>query len=313
MLTTVNNYLSKKNKPLKIQDISSYNHIVKNPTKNLPPSKELKGYGIRLIDSNGKIINNLIYRNSKSNYYISFINANNYSDSVGFMILIDGKIQPFFIDNNSKSEIIHNEPFKPYSLVNIPISFNPIVKDTNIAHKMYILAIYNQNILPNQKNPYIDSYTAPYICKFNFSKKNNTNSNNLTENNLIDFDKLTIDNSKSSDFWTGISYGNTINQFHQNNNFLLDSQKNNTLYTFGAVLPKGLYTTIIFLDNIPIKFENNNSYITWQSMNNNLMFYKFNISKNLNKGIHQLYSITLPLQINDTNFFESGKIKITVQ
>jgi hypothetical protein len=300
-----------------IEDISYFKNKI-NTTENSPPAKDFQGYGIKLFNSNGKMIENNIlpYKDGTLSYYISFINANPYSDYIGFMIIIDGKVQPFCIDDDYNEKFIHNEKMKPYSSINIPIKFNPIIAKTNgneKKHLVYFLAIYKQNILPDQHTKYIDSYTAPYICELQVSNDSDI-IKKATNQEIVKFSNSNMNKIGDINNWTGINKGTTIEAFKQDNNLILNSEENNGEYTFGSVLPEGLYSTIIFVDNKPIKFSNNEQFIIWQSKKDELMFYTFNINSNLSKGIHQIYSITLPLQqSNNMQFFESGKIKINIK
>ncbi|SQB34467.1 hypothetical protein [Clostridium cochlearium] len=298
-----------------IKDVSTFENKITKPIKNiLPNEKNLQGYGIRLFDSNGNFIksDSITYENKMMSYYISFVNANPYNDSIGFMIIIDGQIQPFFVDGKNNSKVIHNEKLEPYSLINVPVKFNPIINNINKNHTICFLSIFNQDLVPNSDIKYVDYYTAPYTFKLNIPKNLNIYLANEINNNISKLNYSYVSQSESNK-WTGINKNGTIKPFTQNNQLTFNKSNKNDTFTFGAVLPEGLYSTIIFVDNKPIEIFNGMKNITWKSKKDTMVSFPFLLKNSLTKGQHQIYSITIPLSDNiNEEIFESSKISITI-
>lgn len=315
-------YFAKKNTKMNtvtnIEDISYFKHKIaitnRNRDKFIFPS-DIGGYGIRLFDFDNNFIttNKIDYCDKKLCYYVSFVNANSYDDYIGFMVVLDGEVQPFSLDGNTIEQSIHYEHLKAHSLINIPITFNPNINDNLDKHTIYFLAIYKQHILPNKDEPYIDTYAAPYICELDISKSSHNNLSRSVNLNNFKINSVSISQNLTSNNWTGISNGLSIEPLKSYNELSITSGKNDNYYTFGSVLPNNIYSTIVFLDNKPIILPNGSFSVLWSPTENKMMYYNFNIKDTLAEGTHQMYSITLPL-INSIgqSFFESGKIKLNV-
>ena len=314
-IKTNNNMNSKTN----IEDMSYFKHKIAITNSNRNKfifSNNIGGYGIRLFDFDNKFIatNKIDYCDKKLSYYISFVNANSYDDYIGFMVVVDGQVQPFSLDGNTTEQIIHNEHLKSHSLINIPITFNPKINDNLYKHTIYFLAIYKQHTLPSKGEPYVDTYTAPYMCELDISKSSHNNLSKTINSNNFKINSVDINKGLTSNNWTSISNGLSIEPLKSNNELSIVSNKNDNFYTFGSILPNNIYSTIVFLDNKPVTLPNGDFSILWSPIEKKMMYYNFNIKGTLSEGTHQIYSVTLPLSnATGQNFFESGKIKLNVK
>ncbi|EJO5349543.1 hypothetical protein NRP93_003725 [Clostridium botulinum] len=256
--------------------------------------------------------NKITYKGKPLNYYISFTNANSFKDSIGFMIIIDGKIQSFSIDKKNNSKIIHNEILDPYSLINIPITFSPLIYNNNKRHTICFLAIYNQNKYPNKNIKSVDYYAAPYMCELNTSNYSLDKKNKAEK---ISMNKKIVNDSNTYSSIIKLDGNNkNNNEFFGNNKINIDTNKKDILFRFAAQVPKGSYSTIIFVDKKPIKLFNNKNYFIWNSSDDKSINFKdFKVPFKFKKGTHQIYSITLPINTSENkNFYESSKISIKV-
>lgn len=297
-----------------IKDISNFSNKVEFNKNELILSKDLKGYGIKILSEDGNMIkdNKIHYKGKPLNYYISFTNANEYEDSIGFMIIVDGKVQPFFVDKQNNSKIIHNETLKPYSLINIPITFSPIIDSKNKNHSIYFLSIYNQNKVPSENIKFVDYYAAPYMCNLDIE---NISDKDLCKDDCYKILEMNEKPVSESSSLTSIIKLDDEKKFVGSNKVEVDSNNDNTIFRFIGQIPSGLYSTIVFVDNKPIKIFNDKEYFIWKSSNDKtMMFYDFKLPFKLEKGNHQIYSITLPVYISEyKSFFESTKVSIEVK
>ena len=56
--------------------------------------------------------------------------------------------------------------------------------------------------------------------------------------------------------------------------------------------------TIVYLDNIPVKFFNGNTYMDWTIKRNSICSYSAVLPQKLSKGKHIIYAITVPAAEN---------------
>lgn len=229
-----------------ITDISTFSDkIVDDIDKTLPESKIVSyGYGLRMYDQNKNYFSDELFTvasGTSIKFYASLVNATPTKDSIGFLILIDGILQNYRIDNKNDIYNLFTTDVNEQSLINIPVTIdNPIVQSSSI-HTLSLIMIYNFKELPNSKKMFIDFYL------------------NSLHKTLIFADEKNISSIVDVQYVSGIE--NKMNEFRGNEGgvFLQVENKNKksrelTLEQGENILIKGIapigkYSSIVILND----------------------------------------------------------------
>ncbi len=297
-----------------ILDISTFKQkITDKAMNNLPSGKELSGYGLRMFDENGNFIgtNNIICNSNKYRCYISLVNANEYEEQVGFMLILDNKIKEFCVDGNQVPQTFYTSKLTPYSMINIPIEFSLEGESEDIVHNICAIYLYGMDRVPSSE------LHIPY-----FVMSMNKSFTYMGGGKAADFDQLIANNKIASvdkefanlrQYVTVINTADEEQSINQNVNIKLRKGQNVEFVLKAFNQKEHLYSTIVFFDNIPIKINNNDKYLIWKSSEDKMLVNKFSFQTPQKAGIYSMYSISIPLNnIGESFIMTSEKIDVEV-
>jgi hypothetical protein len=294
-----------------IKDIGSFNKkLLGATTTHMPPGAS--GYGIRIFNANGEFIREEVLLNEMNdfNYFLSITNANPYDDVINFMIIIDNQIVPFKVDKSSTYYENYELSFKPYSLINLPISFAlPDNLSKKNKYKIQFICQTKADKKTIKETEYIFSALA-YMSKF-IEVEEESPLSFLQISDLKDDSSFVTLPKESTNNDSGFvmeikadSNQTDINEFvfekGETLNFSLSANGENTFYS-----------SIVFVDNNPITLINNSTTLNWKLNKNKQLNYNFSLDP-LQVGVHTIFALTIPNN-KDTSVFETRKYTIEIK
>lgn len=293
-----------------IKDISTFNQkLTGSTTTHLPPGAS--GYGIRLFNMDGEFVREEILVNGTNNfnYFLSIANANPDDDAINFMIIVDNQIVPFKIDQSSTQYKSYEMELQAYSLINLPISFE--LPESLNAEKKYKIQFICQT-KADKKTVKETEYIFNAIAKLDKfieveqgALPSYTQTSVLNDSSFVNLSKeLTKNDYGLLMDITSASHQKDINQFI----FTEGEQLNFFLTAYGE---KSFYSSIVFLDNTPIKLYDETEVLNWEMEEGKQLKYSFSLNP-LPKGEHTLFALTLK-NSSDTSIFETRKYTLEIK
>ncbi|NJD04454.1 MAG: hypothetical protein FIA99_18105 [Ruminiclostridium sp.] len=300
--TATNNIIRQnEEKVFSIKDISNFKNKIATANEIiLPPNGDLFGYGMRLFNTNGEFISNryIQYMDTPLEYFVSIANINNYDDDIGFMILYDDELQPFYIDEQEQKYVFYKFNLKKKSQINLPITFDPEIKNKNMIYNIHFFIVYYLNEDPGEKYKYIDFFTLSLPYKIDFSNSKKT----IKNNNVINKHGNTMPITDSIKKLLNVNYITTIITKNKEKNNLTQeitiTSKKGAIENFllKSAGKKGKYSTIVFLNNEPLPIFNNKYNLDWEINNNEMLNHEFKMQIPNKNGIYSMYTITIPVE-----------------
>lgn len=273
-----------------------------------------KGFGLLLHDNKGNMMREELftYKGKALSFYATLVNSNNLSDKVAFMIVAGDRPQKFKVDGKNEDHYLYILDIEAYSYLNIPISFEPLLKERNIEYPLKFVVIRDLDKVPANEHSSVNFYTTSGHYKI--IACNNAKIHNDLDTNYISSTPLRED-LKNVDTGVGVRMGLNSNPFEGDlyRNFIeLNTHKDRNIY-FEAYGVEGAYSTIIVLNNELVLIKNYNHF-NWEIDDGEMIQFEFELDKNFKQGVYQLYSISFPTSITNGSPFpsESQKYLITI-
>lgn len=277
-----------------ITDISPFKKkITEQAMMHFPDVDNLEGHGIRVFDENGNHISlsELIYQGEKCKLYVSLVNANPYQDKAVFMLFLDYKIIPFWVDGKVEPQEYYSYLLPPFSMINIPIEFTIPDDEKCSKHRLWFVYLFGMEKKPTPKVP------IPY---FSVTMKNDLRC----EDKKISFnlDKLSISGNTSpatSQITDSCSQITVINEekkiSYQKRVITAPKEKRVNLYLQVYNQDDALYSTVVFFNHEPIVLHESDRYIVWRSGREIMLNHQFSLDIPEEPGDYHLYAISFPL------------------
>ncbi|MBH5319509.1 hypothetical protein I6N90_17065 [Paenibacillus sp. GSMTC-2017] len=299
--------------PAGLTDISDFQHKISDTTKrNVPQDpKMLQGYGLRLYDWNGKFVEAepIIAKDDKVKMVVSMTNATDESDRVGFYLFVDGKLQPYQVDDAGDTMYVYSDKMPAKSVRNVPISFE--AKDSSAPERtLFIVMIHKMNELPGDRTPHIDFFTLslrkPII--FPEADKNVQTLFHFTKTKPIPDSFTGFYNAKKVSI--ALTPETEELTFSQQALISLPADQTSPFILRGAGLP-GRYATVLFQNHQPVFLSENEPEIFWEIKEKEMLELPVTLQTGNSLEPIQLYSITIPLDGQLPVAVNSPKMKTT--
>ncbi|MFC6648872.1 hypothetical protein [Paenibacillus rhizoplanae] len=243
------------------------------------------------------------------NYFLSIANANPYDDVINVMIIIDNQIVPFKIDHSTTQYKNHELSFSPYSIINLPISFElPESLSTKNNYKIHFICQTKADKNTVKETEYIFSAIAKLDKTIEVEQgamPSYSQTSVLKDSSFVNLpEELAVNNSEFVVDIKSDGHEKDINQFV----FAEGEQLNFSLIAYGE---NSFYSSIVFLDNKPINLFNGSEILNWEMKDKKKLNYNFSLDA-LSKGEHTLFALTIPNNSN-TSVFETRKYTLVIK
>ncbi len=268
------------------------------------------GYFMCIRDINGSIIKeNTIVANDDKDLYITIINANKYKARIGFELFLNGKVQPFYVDNHNNTTKLYSTDIDKCSYINLPISLKNLQANNNGVSSIYFTLLTDLNKKPKITAPIpFFLFTIEKTMKF-LNYKDRVESDVQSNNCKIVEIKESMQKSIKKNYLTS-----SLKKIDDTECINLNATPEQDLHLKLECLGLGgLYSTIVFLDNNPVKVFNNNENLIWGINTDQMLSQDITINVPKIEGEHLLYAITIPLSGEDKSMYNTQKYILNVK
>ncbi len=244
------------------------------------------------------------------NYYLSLINANPNKDKFNFMVFLGDKPQPFSIDGKGSEQYSYIQDIPAYSLINIPISFKPVIGKKGDHQNIWFVFSYLLNKKPNSQNhiPFFLNYMKKTIVLRKGSNEYVSLSKPLCNLDIFPLKKTA---SLNHSLQVIISKDKKVKNIYQNTRIKFNRSKELNLWINAISNEFKKYTTYLFVDNKPVLIDGYNC-IKWKIKRNEMLNQRITINVPEKAGEHQMYTITIPNSSKSEILYESEKFILDI-
>lgn len=238
-----------------------------------------------------------------------YINESEVKCNFGFMMFIDGIPQSYKVNEKEEEKFMHTFDVEKKSREQFKVSLNPSVGKNGDILGLYVVSIFNPNFSLNKNlkiigHNYALAQALPIDIKYKESsnvKKVNINDKYMLQqiNEKIKEKYYNKDkNNKCIDPKEQRIYLNYNKDYKEMKILCKSNSKVNLTLEGLGIVDECKYRTTIFIDNKPVKTSEGEDYLDMELKKGSLSKQSFNIDTRNLKGVHSLYTISVPVGDN---------------
>jgi len=221
-------------------------------------------------------------------------------------VFIDGKPVEFFVDTNHFAQMNYTQSISAYSLINIPISLEDDTSEGK--HDLFVVVVRGLKEEISKENH--QRYFTTCIRKNLVVSNRNNIEYGLTPTGTIT--NISHGWTYNNAFVAVINSDTDIEGMMQRLKIKIEKSCN-IPFIINAVGKPGTYSTVVFIDNMPVKAFDDQYNLVWEISENEMLEHRFVLSRDIGIGQHQVYSITIPINKTEPILQESEKFLLVVE